>query len=211
MGLLAAVPTGSEVDPCCCPAAECCLYPWPDPDGDFGGPFYPDTDLPATLDVTLGGTYGGETATLTRTGYVYSGTSTPSGFTVEIRPGLLVDGEDYFWHGSVDGDGATFACLIGAWATAEIALVEDVFTDTYTATYGGYDPITITRQNLCEWTGNGVGTEGQLYTVRVYYEPSDYKWHVEVVIDGSTNFDWVKDDPQDSPEGDFEGNLVVTP
>lgn len=35
---------------CCC----CCLYPWPDPEGLEGGPYYPNTGLPDTLHLIFG-------------------------------------------------------------------------------------------------------------------------------------------------------------
>lgn len=112
--------------------------------------------------------------------------------------GILDGEEESLW--SYEGGGG--ACLING------TFSQDQFADSYTGTYGIYDPITLTRVSLCEWTGEGVGTEDQPYTVSLIYE-TDYKWHVKVEID-SVNYDWIKDDPQSSPEGNFEGNFTVS-
>jgi hypothetical protein len=186
---------------CCCETPEdCCLYP-----ASQVGVGYMAADLPDTvifskfLDPDVG------TGALTKSGATYTGTITaPIGGS---QTGTLSsNGTDWGWT----PDGGEFEvigpCLIGVYFEGvDEAVVEDEFPDTLTAQYGGYDPIEITRVNLCAWFGNGTTPEDLPYTITVSYgstlEP--YKWNACATIDGATPDCGSKDDPQSSPVGDY--------
>ena len=189
MAKLAGVPAGSEVDPCCC---DCCLYPWPDPDGVAGGPFYPATDLSATLTVVI----EGETVTLTKgSGYHYDGTLL--GFDVTLD--AIVDSWELVVVGAPDFDWSGL-CLVGAYGSAsqQDLEVEDQFPDTLTVSGD-----TITRTDLCTWTGPKTG--GGTWTLS-YGSPTPYKWHLKSTGPTPTSDD--KTAPHSSPAGTYGGVTV---
>jgi hypothetical protein len=189
----------------CSPApVACCLFPWPDPDGT---PLYPDTDLPSSLNVSIDN--GASWINLTQTSPYYfedgTGQYAIDGVTLEAWRFTFFDG--------VNTSEGRSDCLIGSYldfgVVPAVMLVEDELLDNYSATYGAYDPITLTRQNTCEWTGTGVGTEGQEYTIRMYYDSTIYKWRIVIEIEATT-FDPIKVDPQNVPTGDYDGLVTVS-
>lgn len=154
------------------PTAECCLYPWPDPDGT---PLYPATDLPDTLTLTLCGVE-----------YTLNKVSPLSAFpySYDVDPPISVGGDG--------GDGVVSAqlvgsrwelvyvsgacsyrgpestgpsCLVGSYSndgSAEGAgccvgevTVEDNFADTYII-HSGEGDLVSTRVGLCRWEAFGV-------------------------------------------------------
>lgn len=201
----------------CCEAATCCLYP----SVGIAGSSYAFADLPSDITFVDSGTPYSWSKTGPQTEEVFfDGVSVGdvvlcySSGTYYI--GYRSDGASWLFVAYDSGEdqyNSLFSigpCLItgdGNFIPNDDT-VEDQFDGTYTGTYGGYDPITLTRISACEWTGSGTGTEDQPYTVRLYYG-SDYKWHIAVTI-SDTTYNWIKDDPQSSPAGDFEGNFTVS-
>jgi hypothetical protein len=103
----------------------CCLYPWPDPAGIAGGPFYPTTDLPSG--VTVGGVSKSQDTGL----YSYGG-------------GLVVADTISQWLNGGTGYGG---CLIAG-------TVADQFASTYTCAANGGTPFTLTRSaDDCSYSG----------------------------------------------------------
>jgi hypothetical protein len=181
--------TGSGVDPCCCPAA-CCLYPWPDPDGIAGGPFYPDTDLPDAIDVLDNGT----PRTLSRVPGMYR----YEGLTATF---IEADAALGAWTaGSFDVVEAGSPCLIGTWLASppDTFQVMDQFSDTYTVTddTSSFPDFVVTRDpdNPCRWTGTSEG----LGVVVDYNITTPYKW--TITFAGGP---LVHDDPQTGPDGHY--------
>jgi len=217
-------PGAAEEDKCCCGGGEtCCLYP---SSGIAAGDYFL-ADLPAAISYVDSGTpysWGKLGAIQTEEVFAYNvGTGLwesigDVSFCYDYSGGYFIgykaDGSSWImvvYNAGDDRYEILFSigpCLITGDGnlTPGDDTVEDQFEPDYTGTYGVFDPITLTRTSLCEWTGSGVGTEDQPYTVRLYYG-SDCKWHVAVEV-GAT-YDWIKDDPQSSPEGDFEGNFTV--
>jgi hypothetical protein len=178
----------------CCAPAICCLYPAQ----AFYEGLYLAADLPDAIELTCeAGTY-----VLSKSGSTFTdGTIVVDNYFSPVY-GYAIWRIQHPIPPFLGCASEIGQCLING------TFSQDQFADSYTGTYGIYDPITLTRVSLCEWTGEGVGTEDQPYTVSLIYE-TDYKWHVKVEID-SVNYDWIKDDPQSSPEGNFEGNFTVS-
>lgn len=217
---LAGVPVGSEVDPCCCDLPEdCCLYPWPDPDGT---PLYPATDLPDTV---VGSFFGGGEYTSSRSGYEYyfSGTdwsgSHPDYVWTPIKyDGISADIWGLYYIDPIDGSKhyASNGSLCGIVTIVSEGnpdgYIHDEFAGTYLVTDEFANEVTVTRQSLCEWTGIFHADIGDV-TWRLFYDdgavPSafNYKWRID--LGGSTA---TKDDPQSSPVGEYKilGSLIVT-
>lgn len=197
--------------PCCCPSA-CCLYPWPDPDGIAGGPYYPTTDLPATIVVTIDGTPF--TLTLNSGTYTYGDPSFETSETPFVTAeSLLGENNWYLAYAPVSGDEVSYygsSCLINPlWefrAGGPFTISsEDEFLDTYTITFtpsGGGTPfdVEVTREtepipDICTWVGFV-----DLALVYLYYDSAAYKWKIQFPEGGAC---YVKDDPQSSPVGTY--------
>lgn len=167
--------------------STCCLYPWPDP---LGSPLYPPEDLPDQITVN-GETWNRDP--LMAGGYGYQGVS---GGIDALSTGLG-------WR-FLDEDGNEIAfteqspteCFIGFYIiTADggiLMQVADLFSDTYTV--NGID--TVTRTNLCTWTGPKSG--GGTWTLQ--YDSSSYVWKLNGVA---------KTAPQSSPAGTFGSDTVA--
>lgn len=210
-------------DPCCCPE-DCCLYPFPDPEGILGGPFYPPDDLPATIVVN------GVTLTLNAGTYTY-GTLSFSDTFVFAGP-VLVDGIPV-------GDGFTTwalyippreeftfnSCLIGTWPPLSDE-VEDEFLNTYAITFPNASPdgdITgsVTRETLCRWEGTGSdGVNSWAIIMEFIVDPLSTQPGGYIVWKASATSGTSSDQPvgyklspeeQSDPEGDYstESPIVV--
>jgi hypothetical protein len=209
------VPAGGT--PCCCPA-DCCLYPWPDPDGT---PLYPDTDLPDTVVVF----FGGDSAVFTRSGYSYTGTldyGTPTNFILD--PSLPSPFDGNWWlieeGQTVPQQETNVSCLIAENVSAQY---EDEFADTYTVqhdsipTYNG----TVTRESLCVWkSSQWDAAEADCAVVvalgkpvyKIFYNSGSYQWEMELIEPDPPTCIFstvVKDPPQSSPAGTY-GPFGVT-
>lgn len=208
---IGAVLAGSSEDPCCCTPDNCCLYPWPDSNGEMGGPFYPDTDLPDT--VLLDG------IPMTRSGYQYLGSGfppAPSGSTDRVIDSTSLE----YWN-IYDGLGNELQvlgnCLIVDLGTT---VVEDEFPDSLVMSFAGYDT-TVNRVSLCLWEGADIC--GNIW--QVWYGDlggiggTDYKWSALAYqfdfgdgpdCDLSEGFPpTVKSDPQSSPVGTYDVGIIT--
>lgn len=206
---------------CCCepPPEECCLYPWPDPDGILGGPYYPDTDLPnPTIILNLGGT----PITMTKvSGYRYEGSNLGIDYYIAANPGT-----DNWDIGTTDSEGtdepfSSGPCLIADFGGGDS--VEDEFPDTLTFDFddglGISGSISITRISLCVWEGTGESVpDGYPVYAKVEYSPAlaplPYKWYGDWTAGGFGGSAGVKDDPQNTPIGDYTadvGTMSVAP
>lgn len=212
------VKTGSETDPCCCGEGDCCLYPWPDP---LGTPLYPDTDLPDTVVWHDAAIDPPEDITLTRSGYEYSGTGSTGDYSITALSG------DAFWSAQgppIDGEDRVSilsGCLIGDTFESELMQVSDEFLATYNVhiepVIGGpwedLSPVdtTISRVSNCCWEWDdpaAVADYGPLSAWSFCYGgntdiASLYKWSLGPSTD--------KNNPQNSPEGDYtSADFTVT-
>ena len=196
------VNTGSETDPCCC---DCCLYPWPDPDGVAGGPFYPATDLLDELEISSDPATVPANGTYTRSGWKFVGPYIVDGEWTkhyEIFPSN-VGWELRFTTTEYVGDFfvvITFPCLI-EFGPPDIIYIElaDLFPDILTVSGD-----TITRVTECTWTGPKTG--GGTWTLS-YGNPTPYKWHLKSTGPTPTSDD--KTSPQSSPDGTY-GSITVS-
>jgi hypothetical protein len=98
-------------------------------------------------------------------------------------------------------------CLITE-AQDEDSASKDTFADSYTITLDGGESAVVTRQSICQWTAEIIDEEGTLVTWELVYlslndpeNPNNYKWLISV--QGLTTFGGVKNDPQNSPVGDY--------
>lgn len=187
--------------PCCC-IEDCCLYPWPDPTGIAGGPYYPSTDLPDTVVVQ---TTGGPVVLTRGAGYIYTGS------------GWEIIADDSRWQ-ITDPDFeigfSPTSCLIGEYLFPSLGttvLVEDQFQNSYNVNfdYSGFGNIsgTVERVALCQWQG----TFPDAGIVKIIYDSFSYEWYWDAV--GNVG---AKDPPQSSPEGNYDdigsiSNFTVTP
>ncbi len=169
---------------CGCAESTCCLYPWPDPDGTEGGPFYPPEDLPDAIDIVDNLGVFIEVATHNAGTYTYTGT------TYNIRAGANQ------WE-------VQFPSPFGPWNGYGGCLIrddvaKDQFSNAYTVTDETFTipDFTITRQSQCLWTG--ISTDG---AVRVEYNNVlgfPYKWVISFVGGPLPH-----DDPQTGPSGHY--------
>ncbi len=173
---------GTSCDPNPCDGGggggDCCEYPWPDPDGLAGGPFYPADDLPTVVETTGGPTPG--TYTRSSGSYVfYNGAA----YITPVYGGVGAYG--WTFTGETGGSYSGYPCLIHA-ARAPGAgddhVCTDQFSDTYvvSATGGGADPgtgfadVTVTRVSAggCRWEG----TNGDGDTAYIEYDAGSFLW-----------------------------------
>lgn len=190
-----------------CSEDDCCLYPWPDPNGDAtpAGPYYPPEDLPDTIVVIIDGT----PTTLTRNvgeydGYAYGDFSAIGNLVVYAQP---ITGE---WRveklaTSSFGGHTIEGCLIGGTIGTYVVdgnsvtvSVEDEFEDIYTITYDFTDQapgtpgdfhagsVEVTRVSLCRWEGSD-----EFGSWSVHYADLG-------AISGSRKFFWIATSPEGS-------------
>lgn len=205
-----------ECDECPCePPVECCLY-------SAAGRFseaYPASDLPSTIvwyDAPGGPlTYNKIPMELAQglQAYYLAAGSPPIGSGDEDIVGIDESGENWVrWTaGALGGPGQ---CLINSLPGDDVSGddFQDEFPDTLTGTYGVFPDCDLERINLCEWHGTQE-EGGSTYIYRVRYNPdgTSYKWTVQIENEGGIIGEWVKDDPQSSPEGDYDGIFTVAP
>jgi hypothetical protein len=189
-----------------CSCCYCCLYPWPDPNGDFGGPFYPDTDLLASV-VVSGLSIEAANGTYTLDGNTLKGPTVEiEGINYEMQiaydgrgsGGIPTEWVIYGYDSVTDSYTAALAaagCLIGNYSPSPVA-VEDLFSDTYEVT-DGETTNTVTRSAPGSCTWNGVD-----FTLR--YNAATFKW----VVSGPTS--GAKNAPQNQPDGSFTNGITVS-
>lgn len=160
--------------------ADCCLYPWPNPDA----PLYPTTDLPANVVV--------DGNVLANNGDYTFGTITGVGVEYLIVAGTDPLPHDWLYNLLVDGiltETGSLSCLIGPYNGATFP-VEDQFPDTLTV--NEIDTVTrIPETNLCCWeSGSWV----------LCYNSSTYQFELNGVT---------KTGDQDTPIGMYGANTVT--
>jgi hypothetical protein len=198
---------------------DCCLYPWPDPDGI---PLYPPEDLPETLRVASDGPVS---FTLTKTsGYRYEGVRPGNDFD-DPQPVYIKRSDDgHWWYGEiVEGEDDPYIwrsnCLIGSgWSGI---VIEDQFPDTLTFGDPGIpETCELLRVSLCRWEGlweypysDGSGLRRIAVDLRydpTYYDPGWHPkpmWRIDLLaVDMDATV--LKDDPQSGPEGNYEYYIV---
>lgn len=175
---LGGVTAGSEVDPCCCEPADCCMYPWPGV--DFA--LYPHSDLTETLysfgtpetgfhkvapytiptlfgyDVTI--CYQADSDSGTCIGF-----TTPSG-----EDGQWVYLTDYTSYGDIYE--TIGSCLI---TLPDSGTTQDEFEPTYTFTMFG-DSLDLDRDSLCVWSG--LDSRGATWQLNYSNEPDGPEWYI---------------------------------
>jgi hypothetical protein len=179
------------------------MYP-----GDQLGGGYTEADLPDSITITIDGV-GGDTRTATKSGseYVYG--------SYGAIPNLKLGVVDDAWQFIPNADnlsGYVQTCLfdtLGGTTEAEFT-IEDNFADNYTADWG-FTTREPERTSLCTWFD---GSFVLVYTTPESIDAFDgeytgplYKWVAEgrfLQPDEGGGF-WVKDDPQNSPEGTYQG------
>lgn len=202
------VPAGSGEDPCCCGGpTECCLYPWPDPSGFVGGPYYPSSDLPSSIVVTVDGV--DYTLPLLGSYFYFIGSGGPGGMDLSVDAGT--GSENWVVNGSAISNSIA-DCLIGEYFDgSETVSVADEFPDEFILT-GNYDigfgeePINIAlaRISTCCWQQD---LDGFLF--QVCYDAALFKWVISVANDPSFGTS-EKPDPQDTPVGTYPDTAVMT-
>lgn len=189
---------------CCCEGpVACCLYS-AEPEGEGGALPFPYTDLPATLDITFEGVfYPGATKHDFGAGFVgYIHPDYDSG----ISPLLGHAAGSGGWAFGDDGGGGGSPCLImdiGGGTKSE-----DLFLDEYVGDNGGIDTWPMYRTGLCTWQGEREDG-GETYTYYVEYVGTE--WQVSIFNEGGEIGIFLKDDPQSSPEGSYEGAFFMNP
>jgi hypothetical protein len=177
----------------CCAQAGCCMYP---AQGLVDG-LYSVDDLPDQVQIG---------------GYILQkGGETPAVFPVQVDGAFyatLSDEEAYIY---LDNFYWNFGPAVGAGAQECLVdgnIVQDQFADSYTLTINGGGSAVVTRQSLCQWTAETNDEEGTLVTWELVYlslndpeNPNNYKWLISV--QGLTTFGGIKNDPQNSPVGDY--------
>lgn len=192
-----------KLSQCCCEPAACCLYPWPDPEGT---PLYPSSDLPDEID--FGGTI------LTKSGgYSYGG---------DGNPNIKVDAIGS-WKYDYFGDEYGFMpCLTGVLTPSEI-VIEDTFPDELTFSETGTGSCTLNRVSTCCWEGTLEYTnefsEPVSVAITLCYTATDpggdilpSGWPGKpcwLLTYGNGGSSYVKDDPQSSPDGNYD-TMTVT-
>lgn len=194
------------------PPPECCLYPWPDPDGISGGPYYPTTDLPSAITETEGFYTGGVPETYNHDPGTYRFTAA-SGRYIIADPST----PDWFWYDASDSFlNKAGSCLIGAWAVGSTPMnIEDEFLDNYLVEFvheGRNESVGVLRDqpdSLCNWHGAG-GTLS--YGVLVTYNSATYQFEATISIpsEGLSYGPTPKDDPQSSPDGTYSDVGPIT-
>lgn len=175
----------------CGVSVACCPYPWPDPEGNQGGPFYPPEDLPDSitiLGVTLNHVVGE---------YLF--------LSVDELTNAFAGGEDWISSGAFPLQGTP--CLIGDDPGVFPTPIEDEFLDNYTVDYdegGGPQSVVITRETLCTWTNSvenwGLEYVGNMYNT--YPHPSIPSKPGYLLSHGSAVY--YKEDPQSAPTGTYQ-------
>jgi hypothetical protein len=182
----------------CCPSdVECCMYP-----ADQLGVGYAADDLPDKIKFV-----GGEFA---KNNPPLEFTNDPNvliyyGFAGE---GVGISGGEGLWRQFVDFGGTDGArCLIGDIGGSSFT---DNFADAYTADLVGR---VVERKSLCVWEDGGFvlvyTTPESIDAFDVFggYTGPLYKWVAQgkfLQPDEGGGF-WVKDDPQNSPVGTYQG------
>jgi hypothetical protein len=185
--------------PCATPTG-CCLYPYPDQNGLFGGPFYPSSDLPIHLTSPGIGTW-----TLAGS-YEYTLDSDPA-FSLFANPSSA-------WQFSFPGsaDVYTFSCLIGVYG-GDSGGPDETVADEFSSTYSdGTNNLTRDTDFLCGWhLDNGIdppGSEVMIYTAlgtvlddgTTSVTLSKPTWVITSFLSGTLQI-FVKADPQSDPTG----------
>lgn len=143
---LAAVPTGSAVDPCCCGPVDCCTYPA----YSLSEGLLTFADLPDTIYVYISGYEIGDPpifdGELTKSIYFGDPIYRDDDDIISIRPS-----GDFLW--AMDVSSATFyeTSRFLICDDYDIGRVEDLFNATYSVSTGG----TINRNSGCNWSGGG--------------------------------------------------------
>jgi hypothetical protein len=193
----------------CCSPLTCCLYPWPDADGEAGGPFYPSSDLPDTIIAVMGPDFSGEEVVCAKSGYVYTGTAYGglAPYTFEIKPGPF-QGELYLsgWEVGLVSNYCLIVELTGD--PSGVVSIRDLFSSAYSVEgtwdingVGDIEPIGVEVQredppNICSWSQP---KDGNLFTLR--YNSNTFKW--EFSVDRYPDEILEKEDPQNSPVGNY--------
>jgi len=174
---------------------------------------YSYQDLPDTVLGT--GIFGDENVVMSRLtppqpSIDSSGTSYYRGFSLDgglVGIGLR-EGDE--WVGTeVRNEDAEFGeCLISRLPPDTSGTIADQFANSYTITLDGGESAVVTRQSICQWTAEIIDEEGTLVTWELVYlslndpeNPNNYKWLISV--QGLTTVGGVKNDPQNSPVGDY--------
>lgn len=211
--IMAMVVDGAPFFPCGpCAATACCLYPWPDPDGTIGGPYYPDTDLPDSITVTITGgvTPGVYTFTRVLTEYRYT-CADPAMAGSEIRAGANDGVDPAAWVAAIGFYGTTpMPCLISDYSAGVV--VTDMFMTAYTLTINGESHVvTRTSPSSCDWfgtgSGGGAGTEQwavQYRDPRVL-DPGETMWSYSGYGVAGGN----KDSDMTKPDGSYDSGFAI--
>ena len=207
----------------CCFCVTCCMYP----SNDDGTLPYPDTDLPGSIIVIINGVE--KTLPLFIGGSFAFYRKIDGAITTEVSCNIF---SPFIWQLSQSSIYSYSECLMGfsdddSGGGATI-YVKDEFLDVYHFTFdAGNGPIeyTLTRQNLCYWQVSAAGHnaspggyEGLYYESFIPYAketatpPYNLCWVLTFVDDnGDLQGEFVKDDPQSSPEGDYGAFITVIP
>lgn len=192
----------------CAPPADCCLYPWPDPDGT---PLYPATDLPDTVTNVGFGTF-------TRSGYDFIAPD-EGGLHYEIRATSpsVTQTSWVLWLvpdvGDETNEGEN-ACLIGEWVFGQI---EDEFPETLFMDFENYEfsgTMELSRVSLCRWEGSTTLSDPET-TVTGFVEyrhpfiepPFTYHWQARVESPEYGIINSPKTPPQNTPVGTYEEGI----
>lgn len=214
-------PGAGDEEKCCCGVFECCMYPWPDPEGIAGGPFYPAADLPDTIILV----FDGADVVMTRSGFVYYGESAGIGFIITPSTGSDSWGVGTFLP--AEPEDITYLhyvpCLFVTLFSAITEIRED-YPETLTLTDASI-PATcdLNRVDLCCWEGTleyvNEFEEPVSVPVRLCYHATDPAQ--EIFPDGWPGKPcwllrygdaglYMKEDPQNGPVGTYGfGGLTV--
>jgi len=209
-------PGATEENKCCCAPPGCCLYPWPNPDGD--APLYPGTDLPVELQVSKDG--GATWVTVTLDASTYSYTSEDGFYSIDAS--TLENWRVVYFEEGVQYSEGFSGCLVGSYTDFGVDpaafMVRDVFPDTLTVLATLVFPETeMFRVSRCFWESanwggwipgtpcNGLAV-GQARS-RLFYAEASRDFALETVFvdvfeNCRTSLD-IKDSPQNSPVGTY--------
>lgn len=230
-GILLRTSGGLLARECCCTEPECCLYPWPDPDGT---PLYPASDLPDELVFYYSsGTFTPNPVTLVRSGYQFFGDVSEGEFSWQfvLTWNTSLYGSAWVVREYFEGEyGALYygpsECLQQTWGGS--TELEDTFPDTLH--FHQSDIVTadceLNRVSQCCWEGTLEYVNEEMEEVEV---PISICYVAEEPSGDSVNPSgwpgkpcWIlnyngtlysKEDPQSSPEGDYsydrDGTMTV--
>jgi hypothetical protein len=187
----------------CCPSdVECCMYPAAQLGVGYGSDDLPDSVLAPINADEFGiytrdgsrfvGTFTGDDGSIGLEVIVATSSFGATGWTLRAEGGTVTEG--------------TFPCLFGQ----DELQTQDNFADTYTADLVGR---VVERKSLCVWEDGGFvlvyTTPESIDAFDVFggYTGPLYKWVAQgkfLQPDEGGGF-WVKDDPQNSPVGTYQG------